>query len=269
MKTLLEFITVTKGMEYLIAIAFLFTFVIFWQLLHHRGKGLVIRIIPLTVLALGFGTLAFTCALPKSTATAVQPTGEIHFLSSAVLVEMYGPASFDHEAHQRIAGDCTVCHHYSEDKTPPCKDCHGTPFNPTNLNKPGIARVYHLRCISCHTENEMGPTECTECHQKAAIPPLSITHPLAGRGNCLSCHGAGTPEVPGLPADHNNGVTNGLCGLCHEPTMEEATLAIHALPHDVAGQEDCLMCHGEGIVGAAKVPADHAGRTNDTCQLCH
>lgn len=75
--------------------------------------------------------------------------------------------------------------------------------------------------------------------------------------------------MPGLPADHNNGVTDGLCGLCHEPTMEEAALAIRALPHDVAGQEDCLMCHGEGIVGAAKVPADHTGRTNDTCQLCH
>ena len=269
MKTLLEFMTYTKGMEYLIAIAFLFAFVAFWQLLHHRGKGLVIRIIPLAVLALGFGALASTCALPKGATTTAQPAEETPLLSSAVLVEMYGPASFGHELHQSIVGDCTVCHHYSVDKIPPCKECHGAPFNPTNLNKPGIARVYHLRCISCHIENEAGPTECTGCHQKATIPPLSITHPLTGRGNCLNCHGAEIPEVPGLPADHTNGVTNGVCELCHKSMVEEAALATRELPHEVAGREDCLMCHGEGIGGAAKVSADHAGRTNETCQLCH
>ncbi len=107
------------------------------------------------------------------------------------------------------------------------------------------------------------------CHQKATIPPLSITHPLTGRGNCLSCHGAEIPDVPGLPADHTNGVTNGVCELCHKSMVEEAALATRELPHEVGGREDCLMCHGEGIGGAAKVPADHAGRTNDTCQLCH
>jgi hypothetical protein len=92
---------------------------------------------------------------------------------------------------------------------------------------------------------------------------------LTGRGDCLSCHGDTVPGVPGLPADHNNGVTNGECQLCHQPTVEEAALATHVLPHTVTGQEDCLMCHGEGIGGAAKVPADHAGRTNETCLLCH
>ncbi len=269
MKTLLEFITYTKGVEYLIAIAFLFAFMAFWFLLHRRGKGLVVRIIPLAALTLGFGVLAYTCALPEVPTSTAQLTGETQFLSSAVLVEMYGPASFDHELHQRIAGDCTVCHHRSGDKTPPCKECHEAPFNPDNLNKPGIAHVYHLRCISCHIENEAGPTECTGCHQKATIPPLSITHPLMGRENCLSCHGAEIPDVPGLPADHTNGVTNGVCELCHKSMVEEAALATRELPHEVAGREDCLMCHGEGIGEAAKVPADHAGRTNDTCQLCH
>lgn len=268
MKTLLEFITLTKGTEYLIAIAFLFGFIAFWQLLQHRGKGLVVRIIPLAVLTLGFGALAYTCALPEVMTTTAQPAEETPLLSSPVLVEMYGPASFGHEVHQRITGDCTVCHHRSGDKTPPCKECHEAPFNPDNLSKPGIARVYHLRCISCHIENEAGPTECTGCHNKATIPPLSIAHPLAGSGNCLSCHGAAIPEVPGLPADHSS-VTNGVCELCHEPTVEAAALATRVLPHEVVEQEDCLMCHGEGIGGAAKVPVDHAGRTNDTCQLCH
>lgn len=268
MKTLLEFITLTKGVEYLIAIAFLFAFIAFWQFTHHRGKGLIVRIIPVVVLALGLGAVASTCVMQGEAMTATPLNSEGPLLSSPVLVEMYGPASFDHELHQRIAQDCNMCHHYSGDKTPPCKECHNTPFNPDNLNKPGIAHVYHLRCISCHTENQVGPAECTGCHNKAAIPPLSIAHPLAGAENCLSCHKNGVSGVPGLPADHTS-VTNGVCQLCHRPTVKPTALATRKLPHEITGREDCLLCHGEGIGEAAKVPSDHAGRTNDTCQLCH
>lgn len=220
------------------------------------------------VLALGFGGLAYTCAMPEATSAKIPLANETPLLSSPVLVELYGPAQFDHELHQRIAQDCNMCHHYSGDKTPPCKECHNTPFNPDNLNKPGIAHVYHLRCISCHTENQVGPAECTGCHNKAAIPPLSIAHPLAGAENCLGCHKNGVSGVPGLPADHTS-VTNGVCQLCHRPTVKPTALATRKLPHEITGREDCLLCHGEGIGEAAKVPSDHAGRTNDTCQLCH
>jgi hypothetical protein len=269
MNTILEFLTYTKGVEYLIVIAFLFAFMAFWLLLQRRGKGLAVRIVPLAVLAVGVAGLASTCSIPETLITTAEPVQHQPLLTSAVLVEMYGPAHFDHELHQRIAGDCTVCHHRTDSRTPHCNECHSAPFNPDNLNKPGINGVYHLRCISCHIENELGPTECTGCHNKATIPPLSISHPLTGRGDCLSCHGDTIPGVPGLPADHNNGVTSGLCELCHKSTVEEAALATRVLPHTVAGQENCLMCHGEGIGGAAKVPADHAGRTNETCLLCH
>ena len=110
--------------------------------------------------------------------------------------------------------------------------------------------------------------ECTGCHNKAIVPPLSITHPLAGAENCLSCHKNGISGVPGLPADHTS-VTNGVCQLCHSSDLEEAALAKRELPHKVTGREDCLICHGEGIGGASKVPSDHTGKTNDTCPICH
>lgn len=41
------------------------------------------------------------------------------------------------------------------------------------------------------------------------------------------------------------------------------------IPHDLTGRQDCLSCHKDGVGGAPKYPADHAGRTNDTCQMCH
>ena len=41
-----------------------------------------------------------------------------------------------------------------------------------------------------------------------------------------------------------------------------------AIPHPIVGMEgQCLTCHGEG--GQKPVPADHAGRTVDTCTTCH
>jgi cytochrome b subunit of formate dehydrogenase len=40
-----------------------------------------------------------------------------------------------------------------------------------------------------------------------------------------------------------------------------------AIPHDVVGKEQCDTCHGTGTI--KPYPADHAGRTNDSCQACH
>jgi hypothetical protein len=42
---------------------------------------------------------------------------------------------------------------------------------------------------------------------------------------------------------------------------------IPGVPHPLEGREDCLACHGTGQVEA--FPADHEGRTNDTCTMCH
>ena len=54
------------------------------------------------------------------------------------------------------------------------------------------------------------------------------------------------------------------------PPAEEPTTPTGgppAIPHTLEGRDDCLMCHGE--TGIKPFPADHAGRTNDTCTACH
>ena len=44
-------------------------------------------------------------------------------------------------------------------------------------------------------------------------------------------------------------------------------LQIPQVPHPIEGREDCLACHDTGQEQA--FPEDHAGRTNDSCTMCH
>ena len=61
MNTLLEFMTFTKGIEYLIAIAFLIAFIGFWQLVYGKGKGRAIKIAVVSYFVLGIALLAASC----------------------------------------------------------------------------------------------------------------------------------------------------------------------------------------------------------------
>lgn len=67
---------------------------------------------------------------------------------------------------------CSGCHHASEPsaaqekKVPACTSCHGAPFQPGNLGKPGILGAYHRQCIGCHDAMQQKPAalECVKCH---------------------------------------------------------------------------------------------------------
>lgn len=40
--------------------------------------------------------------------------------------------------------------------------------------------------------------------------------------------------------------------------------------HDLTGKDNCMMCHAVGVMEKVPdVPADHSGRTNETCLWCH
>lgn len=43
-----------------------------------------------------------------------------------------------------------------------------------------------------------------------------------------------------------------------------------ATPHDIAGREQCMMCHKAGAMEPVPdAPASHNDRTDETCQWCH
>jgi len=99
---------------------------------------------------------------------------------------------------------------------------------------------------------------------RAAIPP--ITHGLAGKTDCVSCHTARTTFA--VPPSHSLR-TNPTCLGCHTVDPSVLRPALKAARHSAAGREACLICHLRGENGAQAVPANHAGRMNDTCRECH
>jgi len=84
------------------------------------------------------------------------------------LENMYQPVEFSHAMHAEMAEECASCHHHSPaGQTPACGECHAEPFDPQNLDMPGLKGAYHLQCLDCH--QEIGaPVGCTECHAKKA-----------------------------------------------------------------------------------------------------
>ena len=88
------------------------------------------------------------------------------------------------------------------------------------------------------------PTATRPAATATPAGPAPVPHTLEGRQDCLKCHIA--------PA-----------------TKATAVGGPPTIPHTLVGRQTCLACHQEGIGGAPRVPQNHAGRTNDTCQGCH
>ena len=103
-----------------------------------------------------------------------------------------------------------------------------------------------------------------------ATRPKATSHDLAGRDNCLMCHTAGAMEPgPDVPATHE-GRTNEMCQWCHAADSPMITADPAVIAHDLAGRDNCLMCHTAGAMEPVPdVPASHAGRANEQCQMCH
>jgi hypothetical protein len=83
------------------------------------------------------------------------------------LENRYGGVKFSHGTHTEMTEGCATCHHHSPaGQIVSCGECHHEPFDPDNLNMPGLKGAYHLQCMGCHEEMDSGPLGCSECHAK-------------------------------------------------------------------------------------------------------
>jgi hypothetical protein len=187
------------------------------------------------------------------------------------------PKSIPHPISRRT--DCTICH--GPEGVKPAPENHAS-FTPD-------------MCTSCHNATvEETPVVITPTPEPAAVSgtpvatetpppsgPRAIPHEVAGREQCLMCHDPAGNIRP-APQDHVGRAAD-TCQMCHQPAAasgqvtpestesseeESATGGPPSIPHDLAGRDDCLVCHNPAG-GLRPAPADHAGRTSDTCQTCH
>jgi len=71
--------------------------------------------------------------------------------------------------HREKGTVCQGCHHNSPAavKPPACGSCHGNPFEPGHLMKPGLMAAYHQQCMGCHQKmgiEKPSATDCSACH---------------------------------------------------------------------------------------------------------
>ena len=106
--------------------------------------------------------------------------------------------------------------------------------------------------------------------QSAWKTPPVMAHAAEGRDNCLMCHKAGAMEaVPDAPANHADR-PNTTCLQCHAKDAAVQTVAPAAMSHTAEGRDNCMMCHKAGAMEPVPdAPADHEGRDNKYCTLCH
>ena len=127
------------------------------------------------ILGLGISLLiaSYAGGEKKTDVSSSENVPETYTLNT--LENRYEPVIFSHGMHTLVAEDCATCHHKSEPgQTLACKECHGAPFDPKNLNMPGLKGAYHLQCMGCHMEIGSGPLGCTECHAKKTSPKTAI-----------------------------------------------------------------------------------------------
>ncbi len=291
MTNLLELITRTKGIEYLLALGFLFSFVGFWQWCRcAEEKKLITRVAPLATVSLIFAVLASTVIASPATATlGAQKSPSVD--KSYYLANSYSSAkSAAHKMGPDVVA-CQTCHHHSSNgSTQPCSSCHNESVDANAADKPGLKAAYHQACADCHKEAFSGPMSCTKCHSESPeiatvkmgspspVTPPAMSHPLLDHSNCFACH-APEGQLP-LPANHANYKTNVECLGCHKSQAGSLTASTVTLVQKDAQQTPAQPAARPAAPSAQQAPASvpataapvkvsHSVASRENCTACH
>jgi hypothetical protein len=134
---------------------------------------------------------------------------------------------------------------------------------------PAVAPVVVRPAMAQATPPAVAPAVARPAMAQATKPPV-MPHEKAGREQCAMCHSWAMEGIKAMPANHK-GRGNEVCTLCHakDSPVQTAAGPTPAISHEVAGREQCLMCHGGTMEGIKAVPANHKGIDAKNCTLCH
>jgi octaheme c-type cytochrome (tetrathionate reductase family) len=186
----------------------------------------------------------------EDTVPSIADAPKLRILNSPVVnrySDIYESVRFMHSKHANVLHDCTICHHrmpreegdrYGEPVTMAllqkkqevpvsCSVCHDRPFNPKQLNTPGLKGAYHQLCMDCHQEAEQVPHVRGPVVYSAMVRgPIARTLDTRAPTDCLACHAKKVPDhhqLVKLDSDVDALAVTGNCLSC-QPNEGQATL---------------------------------------------
>ena len=97
--------------------------------------------------------------------------------------------------------------------------------------------------------------------------PAAIIFAALGAGGIYWGATAETTAISTLPSPASRPQIYSPAVSLPQESAESATVAAPLIPHLIAGQEQCLSCHGKS--GLKTIPSDHQGRPVESCRICH
>lgn len=210
-----------------------------------------------------------------------QPFPIVNAWPRAIEPESHLTTTWLSEHRFRFDATCTECHTVGDpggtSNTSFCSNsaCHGTEWVYAGLNAPAIRELAAPPREPGSGQPNPVPhpitpdTNCMTCHGVNGVIPAPDSHASFDVATCTQCHqgpqSAGAAPTDATPAPQTGGSPE--ASPTAQPSEEPAGGSPPAIPHTLEGREGCVLCHGEN--GVKPFPADHTGRTNDVCQMCH
>lgn len=210
-----------------------------------------------------------------------QPFPIVNAWPRAIEPESHLTTTWLSEHRFRFDATCTECHTVGDpggtSNTSFCSNsaCHGTEWVYAGLNAPAIRELAAPPREPGSGQPNPVPhpitpdTNCMTCHGVNGVIPAPDSHASFDVATCTQCHqgpqSAGAAPTDATPAPQTGGSPE--ASPTAQPSEEPAGGSPPAIPHTLEGRDGCVLCHGEN--GVKPFPADHTGRTNDVCQMCH
>lgn len=128
-------------------------------------------------------------------------------------------------------------------------------------------QLFEENCVGCHMINGQGGTLGPDLSTVGSRRSVSFLESFTADPKAVFPGTTMLTFKDMLTPEQIRDIAAYLSGLRGEAAPTPISPGVPPIPHTLEGRDDCLMCHAEG--GFKPFPADHDGRTSDTCRTCH